>query len=115
MVNIASIGSFGRIRFSFIFDKSEDFQNMKKIIYDYKKEIGDKVSTVENLETQFLYEGFTDSDDYISTDCLDLLSKRLTYNDGQIDMVVGNSYDFQHKKYWQNQDGKPFLLTDHGR
>ena len=66
LVNIASIGSFGRIRFSFIFDKSEDFQNMKKIIYDYKKEIGDKVSTVENLETQFLYEGFTDSDDYIS-------------------------------------------------
>ncbi len=59
------------------------------------------------------YIYFLDSDDYISTDCLDLLFKRLTYNDGQIDMVVGNSYDFQHKKYWQKQDGKPFLLTDH--
>ena len=59
----------------------------------------------------FVY--FLDSDDYISIDCLDLLSKRLVCDEGYIDMVVGNSYDFQHKKYWQNKDGETLLLTDH--
>ena len=59
----------------------------------------------------FVY--FLDSDDYISPNCLELLSQRLTYNGGLVDMVVGNSYDFRHKKYWQNQEGKALLLTDH--
>ena len=66
---------------------------------------------LNNAQGDYIF--FLDSDDYISTDCLDLLSKRLTCNDGQIDMVVGNSYDFQHKKYWQNKDGEAQLLTDH--
>ena len=59
------------------------------------------------------YIYFLDSDDYISTDCLDLLCKRLTCNDGHVDMVIGNSYDFRHKKYWRNPDGEALLLTDH--
>ena len=59
------------------------------------------------------YVYFLDSDDYISPNCLDLLSQRLTYNGGFVDMVVGNSYDFHHNKYWQNQEGETLLLTDH--
>jgi hypothetical protein len=64
MVNIASIGSFGTFRFSFIFDNSEEFQNVKKIIYDYRKEKGEKVSNFEEIQTYFMYQGITDSDEY---------------------------------------------------
>lgn len=66
MVNIASIGSFGAFRFSFIFDKSEQFQNVKKIIYDYKKEAGDKVPNIDKVSTFFMYQGVTDTDDSIT-------------------------------------------------
>ena len=59
----------------------------------------------------FVY--FLDSDDYIFPNCLDSLSQRLSYNGGFVDMVIGNSYDFQHDKYWQNQEGEALLLTDH--
>lgn len=59
----------------------------------------------------FVY--FLDSDDYISPNCLDLLFQRLTYNGGYVDMVIGNSYDFQHDKYWQNPEEEALLLTDH--
>jgi hypothetical protein len=72
MVNIASIGSFGSFRFSFIFDKSEQFQHVKKLIYDYKKEIGAKVTTIDEMETMFLYQGITDSDNL--SDIIDKLS-----------------------------------------
>lgn len=59
----------------------------------------------------FVY--FLDSDDYIFPNCLNLLSQRLTCNEGYVDMVIGNSYDFQHNKYWQNLEGEALLLTDH--
>lgn len=59
------------------------------------------------------YVFFLDSDDYISTDCLDSLSKRLAYNDGRIDMVIGNSYYARNNKYWQDRDGCTVLLTEH--
>lgn len=59
------------------------------------------------------YVFFLDSDDYISTDCLDSLSKRLSYNDGCVDIVIGNSYYARNNKYWQDRNGVPVLLTDH--
>ena len=64
MVNIASIGSFGAFRFSFIFEKSEEFQRVKKLIYDYKRETSNNMYTGELTLIAFLYQGITDSDFY---------------------------------------------------
>jgi hypothetical protein len=43
MLNIASLGtlfSLGVMRFSFIFKKSEEFQKIKKMVNNYRKDIG---------------------------------------------------------------------------
>ena len=59
------------------------------------------------------YVFFLDSDDYISNDCIHCLSKQLCLNDCTVDMVVGNSYEFRHDKYWQTRDASPIMLNDH--
>ena len=64
MVNIASIGCFDSFRFSYIFDNSEQFHNIKKIIYDYSKQKREKISDYEKILTFFMYQGTTDSDEY---------------------------------------------------
>ena len=64
MVNIASIGSFGAFRFSFIFETREEFQKVKKLIYDYKRETSKNNHTGELIYIGFLYQGITDSDFY---------------------------------------------------
>ena len=64
MVNIASRSLFGVFRFSFIFDKSEEFQLVKNIIFDYKKELGENNFNIDDVYTLFIYQGVTDSDEY---------------------------------------------------
>ena len=59
------------------------------------------------------YVLFLDSDDYISHDCLANLLKELYRHEGVIDMVIGNSYDNNHDKYWQDCESSPFLITNH--
>lgn len=57
---------------------------------------------------------FVDSDDFISDDCIDSLSKQLLSHDCMVDMVIGNSYDDNmQNKYWQDVNGCPHLLKDH--
>ena len=59
------------------------------------------------------YVFFLDSDDYISNDCIGCLSKQLNLYDFAVDMVVGNSYDYRRKEFWQNRDGTIILIQDH--
>ncbi len=67
VVNIASLGSLlslGIMRFSFILEKSEEFQNIRKIIYNYRKEIGKQIVNYDKIRPLFIYQGITDSDDF---------------------------------------------------
>ena len=64
MVNIASLGCFEALRFSFIFSNSEEFKNVKKLIYYYAKELGYNISNYNQLEPHFVYQGTVDNDDY---------------------------------------------------
>ena len=67
MVNIASLGAFGTFRFSFIFENSQQFQHAKAIINNYRKELGEKVSTnINEIDCIFMYQGVSDSD-YLSS------------------------------------------------
>ena len=59
MVNIAALGSYDQFRFSLIFEKSEEFHEVKKFIYDYEIELGEKMS-----EYEYFYNVF-----YISRNC----------------------------------------------
>ena len=59
------------------------------------------------------YVFFLDSDDYIADDCIGCLAKQLCLCDFAIDMVVGNSYDYGSKKFWQDRDGGIIMMQDH--
>lgn len=59
------------------------------------------------------YVFFLDSDDYISDNCLQCLSRELYRYDCVIDMVIGNSYYVRNDKFWQDRNGVPYLLQDH--
>ena len=94
MVNIASLGELGAFRFSLIFDKSEEFQNIKKIIYDYKKEKGEKVPNFEEIYTYFIYQGSTDSDEY------SIFMNKLFYFEGitiMIETSEGKKFGIYHR------------------
>ena len=94
MVNIASIGSFDAFRFSFIFDKNEQFRNLKKIIYDYRKESGDQLPNLDELRSIFIYQGITDSDDSI------IFIEKISYFEGIIIMIHtinGEKFGIFHK------------------
>ena len=81
MVNIASISSYGTFRFSFIFDKSEEFQLVKKLIFDYKKELGEITQDYDETHTIFMYQGVTDSDEY------SVFMEKISFFEGVIIMV----------------------------
>ena len=59
------------------------------------------------------YIFFIDSDDYISKDCIQSLSRQLSLYDGVIDLVIGNSFDNMNGKYWQELGTTPSILRDH--
>jgi len=59
------------------------------------------------------YVFFLDSDDYISNDCICFLSKQLYLCDLVVDIVVGNSFEYQNKKYWQEIGSDSVVLGDH--
>ena len=116
MVNIAAIGSFGSFRFSFIFDNSEEFQNVKKLIYDYRKEKGEKVPKLEEIQTYFMYQGDTDSDQY------SVFMDRIFYFES-ITIIIktyeGKRFGIHHrglinpngKKYFDSECKDVFLFT----
>ena len=61
MVNIASLSRSYHYRFSLIFDNSEDFNIIKNLAYEYKID-----NDLKEKQTFFLYQSFTDSDEYIN-------------------------------------------------
>ena len=66
MTNIAALGSYDQIRFSLLFEKSEEFHAVKKLIYDYEIELGEKMPEYEDFYTVFLYQGIVDNDNAYS-------------------------------------------------
>ena len=59
------------------------------------------------------YVFFLDSDDYLSNNCLSCLYKEINQYGCVVDMVIGNSYDYQSGHYWQNKEGTPSLILSH--
>ena len=62
LVNIASLNQYGLVRFSFIFETSEEFKTIQNIIYDYRKEIEKRAVPIEYRNTFLLFEGMIDDD-----------------------------------------------------
>ena len=62
LVNIASMNEYGLVRFSFIFEKSEEFKTIQNIIYDFRKGIDKKEIPTQNRNTFLLFQGMTDDE-----------------------------------------------------
>ena len=62
LVNIASLNEYGLVRFSFIFEKSEEFKTIQNIIYDFRKGIDKKEIPTQNRNTFLLFQGMTDDE-----------------------------------------------------
>ena len=61
IVNMASLNEFGLVRFSYIFETSDEFNTIKELIYKYQAEL-DKKEIKDEFKTIFLlYEGMTDN------------------------------------------------------
>ena len=56
----------GLTRLSLIFEESEEFNTVKRLIYDYKEKKGDFKIEFEKRIVFFLYQNVVDSDDYNS-------------------------------------------------
>lgn len=105
MANIAALGTAGKLRFSLIFEKSEDFHTAKKLIYDYRIELGDKISKYENIDMFFLYQGIVDSDD--ASSFIDYIS----YIEGIIILIQteeGKKFGIYHKEMIEPDENKEF-------
>ena len=59
------------------------------------------------------YVLFIDSDDHISANCLECLTRELDRYDCLIDMVVGNIYDGHTKSNWMNKIHSPYIIKNH--
>ena len=105
MANIAALGTAGMLRFSLIFEKSEEFNTVKKLIYDYRIELGDKVPTYENFGMFFLYQGIVDSDD--ASSFMDYIS----YIEGIIILIQteeGKKFGIYHKEMIEPDENKEY-------
>lgn len=105
MANIAAFGSFGMLRFSLIFEKSEEFHTVKKLIYDYRIELGEKMPNYDNFRLLFFYQGIVDSDDVSSF--IDLIS----YIEGLIILIQteeGRKFGIYHKEMIVPDENKEF-------
>ena len=63
ILNIASLNKGGVFRFSFFFENNQEYNSIKKIVYDYKTQFGEHTS-FDIGNTFFLYQSIIDSDDY---------------------------------------------------
>ena len=62
IVNMACLNQFGLVRFSYIFETSEEFNTIKDIIYEYKEKVENIKIKLENRNIFLLFQGL--SDDY---------------------------------------------------
>lgn len=97
----------------------------QKIIDDYTGSISFRI--INNVENQGLscsrnnglmmakgeYVFFLDSDDDLTDNCLLCLYKELNRDGCDVDMVIGNSFDFHTNHFWQNMDAPPIFLSNH--
>ena len=93
MANIAAFCTTDSLRFSLIFEKSEEFNTVKKLLYDYKIELGEKVS-YDDLNMIFLYQGIVDSDDASS------FMNYISYAEGLIILIQteeGKKFGIYHR------------------
>ena len=64
LVNIDSLHKYGfPLRYSFIFETSDEFNTIKNIIYDYIKEVLKLDVPIESRNVFLLYQGLTDEDE----------------------------------------------------
>ena len=61
LLNMAALNEYGLIRFSFLFEKSDEFKNIQNIIYDYRKEIEKVEVPVQYRHTYLLFQGMMDN------------------------------------------------------
>lgn len=105
MANIAALGTAGMLRFSLIFEKSEEFHTVKKLIYDYRKELEDNIPKYENFGTFFVYQGIVDSDD--ASSFIDYIS----YIEGIIILIQteeGKKFGIYHKEMIYPDENKEY-------
>jgi hypothetical protein len=57
------LNQYGLIRFSFIFEKSDEFKTVQNVIYDYRKEVEKREVPIEYRSTFLLFEGMMDNYD----------------------------------------------------
>ena len=63
LVNMGLLNQYGLIRFSFIFEKSDEFKTVQNVIYDYRKEVEKREVPLEYRSTFLLFEGMMDNYD----------------------------------------------------
>ena len=63
LVNMGLLNQYGLIRFSFVFEKSDEFKTVQNVIYDYRKEVEKREVPIEYRSTFLLFEGMTDNYD----------------------------------------------------
>lgn len=61
IVNMASLNEFGLVRFSYIFETSDEFNTIKELIYKYQAELDKKEIKDEFKNIFLLFEGMTDN------------------------------------------------------
>lgn len=63
LVNMGLLNQYGLIRFSFVFEKSDEFKTVQNVIYDYRKEVEKREVPIEYRSTFLLFEGMMDNYD----------------------------------------------------
>ena len=63
LMNIAALNQYGLVRFSFLFETSDEFTTVKNKIYDYREEIEKRDIPIEYRNIFLLYQGNVDSYD----------------------------------------------------
>ena len=64
LLNIAAINKSKGMRFSFIFENSEEFNTIKDLIIEYKHKIDETSKEFKYIKTFFIYQSIIDSDKY---------------------------------------------------
>jgi len=105
LVNIAAQGVKGLTRLSLIFEKSEEFNSVKRLIYDYKEKKGDFKIEFEKRIVFFLYQNVVDSDDYNSfMNAIAFFGNIFIF----IETKEGNKFGIYHRKHVIRNDNNEF-------
>ena len=106
LLNIAAQSVKGIMRLSLIFEKSEEFNTVKRLIYDYKViKKGDFKIEFDKRIVFFLYQNVVDSDDYNSfMNIIAFFGNIFIF----IQTEDGNKFGIYHRKYVIKNDNNEF-------